>query len=73
MPYVSYEDQNATVIKFDGTSWLSVGISAVVASNIMIYVLYDDHSADTNLTVMKYDNPVNKTGLTPAIIDYLLD
>ncbi len=86
-PYVSFADGSdnykATVMKFAGANWFNVGTvgfsdgfvvdTDIAISDKSIYVLYDDESVEHNLTAMKFENPVNQTGLNPAIIMYLLN
>ena len=66
-----------------GLNWNYLGVAGfskdsadetrITVRNAQAYVLYNDYSADSNWTVMKYTIPeMTNMGITP-IINYLLD
>ncbi len=83
-PYVVYQDSandnKATVMKFDGTSWVTVGdagfsegyagyVSIAINSDDVPYVVYVDDGIDSRATVVKFNGTswvtVGEAGFTP--------
>ncbi|MDD2699530.1 MAG: ubiquitin-like protein, partial [Arcobacteraceae bacterium] len=88
IPYVVYKDaangNKATVMKYDGSSWIVVGtagfsageakdISIAIDSNNIPYVVYKDAANGNKATVMKYENSnwmtVGNVGFSVGIVN----